>query len=221
MELFFSYLGRVDEDATKLKGDTITGKWADFDTTGRAITVEDFVNWPSTPEAILKFTRNFGPLTGRRDLVGTVSRHSKNIGLVGRGSDFVFSLKDWRKVQDRMQREWILHSDSVVPYFPGLSVHLILQGQTLTLAGKRDKGGNSGKAVLGVNTLAEYFQLQLASLDLRFVKVCRNPDCKGQRFFVAKKSSGKLCGAKGCKEWNKKEIGKRCWHKNKDKYTSA
>src|SRR6266404_4472445 len=52
--------------------------------------LENFANWPCTPEDVLRFTKNYGPLT------------STAVG----NETFSFSVNDWRSSQKEFQQGW-------------------------------------------------------------------------------------------------------------------
>jgi hypothetical protein len=89
--------------------------------------VTDFANWPSTPEAVLKFTLKYGPLE---------EQHS--FGADDKGSPFHFELRAWRAKQREFQNEWYLYdkfrdipsSGSWIQVSPKEALPLYMPGKT-------------------------------------------------------------------------------------------
>lgn len=220
MKLRFSYLGKVD--SARLRGNDITGKWAnELTTTGavplqapesKKLVVSEFVTLDPTPSNILAFTKRYAPLSKRP----AFSLHEQRVPntnhhVYGKGGEFSFSLDHWRKLQKQMQADWFCHSDSAVALTPGVKLlkdretprSVGLKGQTLTFCG--------GQASLTVGTLWEFMQLELDSLDPAFVKVCPNPSCNV--LFVSK--TEKYHGSTECKSWADRNYKRKWWNGNR------
>jgi hypothetical protein len=78
----------------RIEGDGVVGNW-DLNPkklwgSSDARLVQDFVNWRSEPEAILKFAKQFGPIWGFRKP----------------GREFGYSFSGWKRRQDMVRTLW-------------------------------------------------------------------------------------------------------------------
>src|SRR3979411_2443004 len=180
MELVFAYLGSVEPESVRFSKGMVTGKWSAELMKAAGPTPQEFVNWPATPQEILRFTKSYGPLwqsygvlIGNHDVLKVPGSNYRNYG---KGAEFSFALSDWRKLQEDMQKDWRRHSDASAPLSPGVRLvkgqekprKIQLSGVLMTFTGNT--------AMLTVGTLWRSLQLQLDLLDPRKVKVCQNPE---------------------------------------------
>jgi hypothetical protein len=167
-----------------------------------------FVNWPSDPSGIVKFTQKYGPID-----VKSLSRRSGELS-------FSFSFDSWRSMQLALQRLWDLNGRrdaKVVCGFHFLPApdppkpHPDFSIETLTPAieVRSEVQWIYRRDVLGAEVCASslyrhmYFLIMFEKLGS--LRVCKNPGCVTPRFRALRKDKIYCCT--DCAEL----IAKRRW----------
>jgi hypothetical protein len=180
-------------------GDSITGRWADSPKTvgGNAVAlVTDFANWPTTPEAVLKFTSKYGPLEERR-----------SIGVDDKGRPFQFELRAWRAKQQEFQSEWHLYNK--LSHIPSSGSWIQVSPQEAFL---RRGFGLEYRA----ENLWRFLLFSLDSLPSKRLRACKRPDCT-HPYFVAGHLKQTFC-SDGCAEWGQKQWKLKWWAEHGDEW---
>jgi hypothetical protein len=153
--------------------------------------VEDYLNWGRLPADVLRFTRKYAPVIGRRDFPG--NRFCSG--------PFAFDVERWTAIQDRMRGNWTIGSSD----FPLANVDVALE---------------DGKSVVYVPILLEFLLLDLFSIPWQRRRRCRNPDCQNP-YFVAhhlrQNYCSSVCAKVGQRAWKRnwwKERG-AAWRANR------
>jgi hypothetical protein len=178
----------------RLTGKEISGRWESvlipiYGPTPKRL-VEDFANWSSEPNEILRFTRKYGPLA-------SICRHEKR---------FSFTLGQWRSEQRGLQSMWEGLSPQPQKYL-GVSVSEKNSGvwsfwdQQLTY-----RAANLG----------EFLYLDLFSCPVERLRKCLRPDCPNP-YFIARHLKQKYC-RESCANWAQTVWKKQWWQKNGKKW---
>jgi hypothetical protein len=174
----------------KLAGEEIIGHWVKEPhlyvslRPGKSV-IEDFLNWGSEPTGILRFVRNYGPLSMPD---GALDRWPP-VGL----PMFRQSLKGWRDCQADLRQLW--GHGSAVAYQFGLK-----KGEMLRV--QRDK------ILLIVGSLARFLECEIFLHPSARRRICANPDCENP-YFIARDLRQFQCSDK-CARWAQRQH-KRTW----------
>lgn len=215
--LELSVLVGVQADSVTLERDRISGYWSSeshelIDVGSRPL-CERFVNWADTPERIVAFTKKYGPLIQRPRFTDD-----------GRGCAFSFTLDEWRENQECLRRRWA-RSVLIPPGLPdelGTSLkqslregRLVDSGTAVTIQRDETLQFMPGKAILHVNTLFRFVELEVCACPRECLKICRFCDT----CFVERDRRVVYCGKRKCRVQGKNESNRAAWHKNKAKWT--
>jgi hypothetical protein len=180
----------------KLVGDTVRGKIVnDYVVVADPILLaERFANWSSTPQAILNFTRKYGPLKSDSIVKGQYT--------VDRG--------EWCRWQKSFQDSWRMISPANLPTADsiGVSHHSDLFRQIRLSEGSFLRFHHSGAALL-VKDMWTLIDVCFCAIPIERLRVCTARDC-AKPYFVAHHLKQTLCGAALCKGWNERRL-KREW----------
>jgi hypothetical protein len=144
--------------------------------------LEDFANWPSEPNEILRFTKKHGPL---------MLRH------LGQGQTFSFDVADWRECQRLIQEDWR-------PRRPALGWNNTLdaeQGESFLRI--------HGNLTYIASTLFRLLRLELHAIPSQRLRRCVRPECENP-YFIAKHLSQRYCSDL-CANWAQKKWKREWW----------
>jgi len=186
----------VGADATS-KGDQIVGKWRDSrhewrGGSGRTLT-EQFLNCPTDPTSILRFTEKFGPLHDR----------------FGGGERFEFSVADWRRDQSRLKGTWWLFSAKGGPPADATAIQ-VHPGEEFVI--------EAGALTYHCANLLSYMGLEIAFCPPDRLRSCERSGCN-QHFVVADLKQ-KYC-SETCAGLQRKQSKLEYWNRNKKRYLKA
>jgi len=175
---------------------TVTGKWTDVPVevgSGNAKElIEEFANCKEGPEAILRFTRKFGPLE---------TAHRTNAD--GKGAFFQFSVPAWRKEQHRIQMEWEAYFE--FRHIP-ISVTAIATSPkeyfVLTQSGLKYRAEN----------LLRLLSFSLTSIPAERLRVCVRPHCT-HPYFIARHLNQNYCSDR-CARYGQQKWKKDWWDRH-------
>jgi len=190
---------RVGAESAELQDeDRIVGKWAmslRVWVGGAPTITERFLNSPSDAESILRFTRQFGPLSYPLEKDPSKDR------------SFEFRLDDWRREQKRLTAWWDM--------FAGLAStpNATVIAPTVIEVIPRDQFqiDRTGLTFLCAN-LKHYMSLEIAALPAERLRRCLGIGCP--RRFFARDLREKYCSDR-CSATERRRAKLRYWDKNK------
>lgn len=159
---------------------------------------ENFLN-AEGPDAILRFTRRYGPLVYQYDG-----------GDLPFGLPFSFPVQDWLKFQYDIKVQWGCTASEMW----AVSVGKNLDGMPVAEEFLISKRGHAFRFA-DLSRLIYFF---LYILEREKQKTCARPDCR--KAFFANKTSDKYCGAEECKQWGQRRDKRDTWNRNKEKYAA-
>ena len=193
--------------SARLCGDEIVGRFAESKPLflANAKTVcERFANCDGSGEAVLKFTRTYGPL---------------NIA-VAPGKLFRFQLDEWQKAQSEFLWTWRTTTPSMLPELEKLGVASRKQiGRIAFLEGCYLRVSRQGNR-LGAEKLSTLLNICMAAIPVERLRVCPAKGCT-KPYFVAHHLKQTLCGADKCKAWNGKRLKREYWAREKGPILAA
>lgn len=175
------------------------GRWKRPYSVDRELTSYDelvaFLNYSGEPDAILAFTKRYGPLT---------------VDAATKRATFSFTLKEWRRAQSHLRMLW--DSEALVP---GQGVPLDPRGtQFPTRAGEVFRR-YAGRWSYVASTLERLFWLEVLAAPANRLRKCAHPDCG--RYFFANHRREKYCSLPSpCKHLARKRRKLVWWHQKGD-----
>jgi hypothetical protein len=182
---FFTLAG---VENASLEGQQIVGRWTDplQNFPGRqGRLIEDFANWSDDAEAILRFTRRYGPLREE----------------ARPGAEFRFALDGWRFDQHRFRVAW----EHLRPR-PGTTIVL---GSYIGTASSHGWTYLDGSLSFRAASLWEYLLLSLMASPQNQVRRCAQPDCE-HPYFVARHPKQNYCSTP-CARWGQSKWKRNWW----------
>jgi hypothetical protein len=206
---------------------------------------QEYANWPDDPESILRWIRKHGPLSyppvhmGMSELAKKMKEiesqggssisipeirrifAARNIlggwalGLQSDGDEFLsFTLARWRQDQINIRSEWEARcgigpdANFFKKYDEAIVTHRMSPTDGLSV--------QRGRVVsVEVSDLRHFLEIELDMIVDR-LRVCPNPGCKGNKYFVAVHGRQQLCSP-ACLGWSRKQAQTRYWHSDKAK----
>lgn len=168
---------------------------------------EDFANCGESPNDILRFTKNYGPLIGE-------SR---------RGEAFRFDLSEWRKIHAAFRENW---RDTFASNWQPLGSEKSLSPDAKCYVSRRidlrrapwgrlELGFDwQGTGFLETDSLLTLLNICFVAIPYERVRVCSSPNCKFP-FFVAHHLKQTFCGTQRCIEWGQRKLKLEYWNRNK------
>jgi len=174
----------------------------------------DFLNWPGDPDAILKFTKKYGPVvvpfrkTGRQ--FGYAIPKRQRLTVTERlwpGQAWSFSLESWRSRQVGLQQEWETRAECE-------------EDAPLFRLGHEDElqfHKTEDQITLRVASPERFLPISLYALPAERMKTCNRPREDGcpTPYFIATHFSQAYCSPE-CAAWAQKAV-KRNWWKERQK----
>jgi hypothetical protein len=151
-----------------------------------------FVNWPSTPESVLAFTKMYG-------LLDPKGKYSTAIG----GDAFSFRVKSWVEAQKYYQQYWDWNSDFGNWDVVRCDLESELMPSFMIGTGDNHEGmmvnylaglGPKPYISLAATTLWQYFCALLIFYSVGDLRFCQNPDCPAPRF-IARRRDQVFCSS--------------------------
>lgn len=182
------------EKASLCGGVTIAGQWYRFPELyhpdNPVELLQDFANWPTDPESILRFTLKFGPLTP---------------AFAG-GKMFSFKLEDWRRLQADFKTRW--------------EAEMLLPGKPVSFApgflfdAEHGEGFRSlfGDLYFRTNNFYRLLTLELHLQNADRLRKCQRPDCP-HPYFLAKRLRQRYC-SEPCVRWAQRQWNLDWWNKH-------
>jgi len=177
----------------RLEGDVVLGSWEPelkrrFSRPDRQI-AQRFVNWGSTPENILHFTRLYGPLCRPEHLHG------------GKSLEFQQSLQEWRKRQRKLRTGW--RGPVLGTYFDMPWVALHVKGKQLWIE---------------VESLQRLIEAEIFLTPLIKRRICARPNCgQPEPYFIAINTRHRFC-SDDCVKWSLNQQKKKWWDEHGDQW---
>lgn len=206
---------------------------------------QKYANWPDDHESILRWVRKHGPLSyppvhiGLRELDKKMkeieSRGGSSIsilevrrnfdahntlggwalGLQSDGMKFPsFTLARWQQDQLNIRSDWEArcgigpNADFFKKYDEAVVTHRMSPTDGLSV--------QRGRIVdVEVSDLRHFLVIELDMIVDR-LRVCPNPDCKGNKWFVAQHGRQQLC-SEVCLAWSRREAQRKYWHSDRAK----
>jgi hypothetical protein len=155
-----------------------------------------FANWPDTPEEILRFTLQYGPVALDREP----------------GAPFCFTVGGWMVHQRIVRNTWQMFAPPNT-----LLQEMKREGRI------KQVGLGEGSQLIFVpegttfqaKSLWTILWVALGALSLDLLRVCPNPDCKSS-YFVAYHPRQTFCGKKDCIVWGDLKQKREWWQRNKE-----
>lgn len=150
-----------------------------------------FVNWPSTPEAILAFTEQFG-------LVDRSCKYSAGGPSGTRPREFSFSIGAWRRAQEKFQEFWDWNSERVK--WEIVKSDLSTELMYVDIVGRPEQShwglevndivatGPKPFIALFANSLWQFMCAVMMFYKVGDLRPCENPDCPAPRFIASRKN---------------------------------
>ncbi len=199
---------------THIQGELGTGS-LDFASLGEP-PHQIFVNWSSSPEGILNFTRKYG-------LLDPTGKYRED-ALDRRGRGFSIKISSWIEFQTRFRDYWDWNKDHVNWETVKHDLLLELGPEVYNSPQYRHPGieivdiwslGPRPQFQLGAETLWQYFCALLAFHSIGDLRHCQNKDCSAPRFIARRKDQ--LYCSSDCAALLAK---RRWWAKNGEKWRS-
>jgi hypothetical protein len=201
IERVFGFSVLVGTESATLEGERIIGKWAAHPRVwrgGKPTLTERFLGVPSwDPDSILRFTKDFGPLTY------PLEKWSE-------GGAFEFSLKDWAKKQSGLFWWW----DSFAARVSLPSTTVVAPVVVETTARDQFQIGR-GSITFRCANIEHYIGLEIATLPPELLRTCLNTDCN--RRFIARDSRERYCSDK-CSATGRNRAKLRYWNEHKEEF---
>lgn len=129
----------------------ISGRWVqqlqNFTGLRRGLLLEDFVNWSSNADEVVRFTQMYGPLDSEAN----------------GGEEFSFSVEHWKRVQSHFRSLWEGRARrSVSTTLSGSPYQISIQNERLMFHAK---------------TLEAYLFMELATAPAMRLRKCLRPEC--------------------------------------------
>lgn len=183
----------VGTEGVGVVGEKVIGRWGsqltDFYGPRGRLLVEDFVNWPSDPKQIVRFTALYAPLSWHREVSFQKAQP---------GRPFQFELDDWRHSQKFFKTVW---EAAVLNDPPVRSVNILPENDVITM---RD-----GKLVYVAGMLRTFLAMELFKLSPERLRKCPRPGCETP-YFVARHLRQQYCSP-ACAEWAQAQWKKQWW----------
>jgi hypothetical protein len=182
----------------ELQGDLICGEWGKrkkpfFGLSRGRTLIEQFLNRSSDAEAILRFTRRYGPICE----------------LPPEPGPYCLDLADWRELQDVYRIAWRGMAGGAKPSFPG--------GQWIAPTEVGDRlVVRFGEVLYFTHSLESFLRLEACCLPLERLRVCARPDCQNP-YFVARHLRQNYCDER-CAEWGQRQWKQKWWAEHGDEW---
>lgn len=191
----------VGTASARLEGERIIGKWAEHPRVwrgGKPTLTERLLGVASWDTgAILRFTKNFGPLSYPFET---------------KDRNFEFSLTDWTKKQGDLFFWWDLFAGRIASSLGPLTEATVV-GPTVVETTARDQFNiDRGSITFRCANIKHYIELEIATLPSELLRTCLNPDCN--RRFIARDSREKYCSDK-CTTAGRNRAKLRYWDEHK------
>jgi len=223
----------IGTEDVRLVGDRIVGRWQQRITEwsglkGRLL-LEDFLNWPTDSEAIVRFTQQYAPVL--KDVwadfrVAPLPKGTpmKEFTLQGKelpapvwkpaevqepnpGKEFQFPLEWWRESQRVFRQLW----EAVANKSQSASLSHRPLDDTIIM---RD-----GKLLYSTGDLQSFFIMEFLSAPQERLRKCRRPDCESP-YFVARHLRQQYCSPR-CAEWAQAKAKKMWWSSEGKEWLNA
>jgi hypothetical protein len=181
-------------------GDEIVGRFRDnprpFCELGSQHLFEEYANWPSDPQGVLRFTMRYGPLEQCARPQGS----------------FCFALRRWQWWQKSFQENW-------EHLMPRHDVHAA-SGLFAGFAGDRgwDYDPKEGLRYRAAN-FWEYLRLSLLAYPKERLKKCARPGCENP-YFAAKNMKQTYCSER-CARSAQQQWKKQWWNEHGNKWRAT
>jgi len=180
----------------ELRCDVICGKWERrtkplFGASGGHTLVEEFVNWQPDHDAILRFTRKYGPLCD----------------LPFEPGEYVLEIAEWRACQDFFRIAWSGVAKGVKRTLPN--------AQWSAEPGDR-LVARLGEVLYITHTLRWFLHLEACCLPPERLRVCARPGCETP-FFIARHLRQNYCTER-CAQWGQRQWKQKWWAEHGDEW---
>jgi len=178
----------------------------------RASLLTDFLNWPQDPNAILKFTKKFGPIVVQRRMPSAKEGYLIHKGLptwqLWPGASWTFSLRDWRELQLGLRNEWESRANSSQE-----DAHRVWLWHEDILRFHK----TANQISLQVANPARFLSISLNALPSERMKTCKRSMSEGcpTPYFVATHLRQEYCSTE-CAAWAQRAT-KRAWWNQRQK----
>lgn len=155
----------------ELRGDAVVGQWwhsPGFTSIEDLQDLEDFANWPVSPNKLLQFTKKYGALT-------EPARADKR---------FRVTLKDFKDAQNKFRSTW----DSLVPSSP---MKLVRYEEIVPISNERFVIVYE-KVSFRTSTMFRLMHAELLCVPAERIRKCRQPDCTSP-YFIARHLGKRYC----------------------------
>ena len=165
------------------KQDRVTGRWGEepakrFYGPKRRRLVEDFVNWDTTPDELVRFVAVYGPLRIPERIVGRFLVTEPQVG-----EAFEVTLDQWRTAQEYLRTLWKVQID-----FGGDDTEFALE------PGESVRFQNGRLAEIRAKNLDRLMLMELAVLPADRFKICANKEkCEDNTYFIADHKNQLYC----------------------------
>ncbi len=171
---------------SELQGDTVVGRWKStqepfYGLPRKQLLLEQFLNWSSEDQHILRFIRKYGPL------------YQNWI----RGGKFWVRRSIWSTWQSRLRGMW--ESLMNEPHY--FRFKCVIDGASFSYKNSRFE--------FRVDQLATFLYIEMASCDRRRLRKCLADGCKAP-YFVARHLGQRYC-CNNCATWAQREFKKNWW----------
>ncbi len=170
----------------EIQGDTFVGKWKSTPTrfyglSRKRLLLEDFLNWSSEDQQVLKFIRKYGPL------YQSWTREGK----------FWVRRPIWSNWQTHFRGMWeILMNQPHHFAFRSVIDNAVLSYESRSFEFR-------------VSQLATFLEIELATCDRRRLRKCLAPSCEAP-YFIARHLRGRYCSDL-CAAWAQRQSKKKWW----------
>ena len=186
------------------KQDRVVGRWGEepakrFYGPKRRRLVEDFVNWDTTPDELVRFVAVYGPLDIPERIV-----ESFLITTLQPGEPFETTLDEWRTAQEYLRKLWKVQihlggraDDTEFELKPGEFIRFY----------------NGRLAEVLVKNLYRLMKMELAVLPADRFKICANKEkCQDHTFFIADHKNQLYC-CRVCTDIAQRSVKLAWWNK--------
>ncbi len=200
-------------ESVRLEGQDVAGRFksslSSLARPKRERLVEEFANWPSGPEDIVRFTKRYGPL------------EEKPVA----GISFRFQVDAWLANQEGFRLLWAIVQDGASAggwgRFAGSAFEPLVQFDldgTLRLTVSSDDVWTYPKVGLSYQaaTLWRFLIFNLLACPRERLRTCARPECDS-RFFVARHLKQSYCTDR-CAAWARKQWKLRWWKEHGPKW---